>query len=133
MSEQPGQSSGAGQPAGADRLGTLYERLMAINREAFQTGLYDIAYHALAAALNWAEVKNDKGALVAVERTAGEQLRFIDQHDPAYHHSSKSASSRGHVSIFAVLGHQAHARLLIVQHRQEEAAPPSLGKAGQGE
>jgi hypothetical protein len=32
----------------------LYDRLMALNREAFAAGSYEVAYHALAAALHCA-------------------------------------------------------------------------------
>ena len=95
---------------------------MVINQEAFAGGYFDVAYHALAGALNWAEERNDMAALSKLEQIAEDQLRFIDQHAPVYHHSSRSASSRGHVSIFATLKQQAHARLVVMQHKHENPA-----------
>ncbi len=91
----------------------LYERLMRVNEEAFAAGLYNAAYHALAAALHCARELKDDAALRRVENRARQQLTWIDANAPGYEHSSESASSRGHKSIFEQLAAQAATQLEI--------------------
>jgi hypothetical protein len=121
MGKRTGEAEGAGQGA---QVGTLYERLTAISREAFDAGRYDVAYHTLAAALDCAEEEGNVEQISAVEHAANEQLRFIDQHAPDYHHSTVSAASRGHTSIFKGLSKQAHARLLILRREHKGVEGP---------
>lgn len=111
--------------AAQDDHGTLFERLMALNHEAFAAAHYNTAYHTLAAALHEAQYEQDAAYLAAVQRVATEQLAGIDQMAPAYEHSTASAAARGHTSIFALLASQAHVRLLLVQHKPKgrHAAP----------
>src|SRR5512133_1030700 len=82
----------SGETGREKQAGTLYDRLTAINREAFEMGHYDIAYHALAGALSYAETDGTQEQLRYVEQTAMEQLKFIDMHAPTYHHSTASAA-----------------------------------------
>jgi hypothetical protein len=51
----------------------MFERLMALNREAFEAGNYNTAYHTLAAALHVASAHQDAEGLATVERLAAEQ------------------------------------------------------------
>ncbi len=96
----------------------MYERLMAVNQQAFEAGLFNVAYHALAAALYCARQLPDNQGLHAVERVAREQLAWIDQNAPGYEHSSESAAQRNHESIFLALARQAAASVQI-NHRRE--------------
>nr|CAA9268931.1 hypothetical protein AVDCRST_MAG63-2835 [uncultured Armatimonadetes bacterium] len=114
--------------AASPECGDLYERLMHINREAFDGAHYDTAYHALAAALHFAQDQRDEGRLSAVARIASEQITWIDRHTPAYHHSTTSAVARGNDSIYAMLSRQAHTRAQILRQERErgrEAREPS--------
>jgi hypothetical protein len=101
--------------------GTMFERLMMLNREAFDAGHYNTAYHALAAALHEAQEHQVAEDLCRVQQVAEEQLAWIDRAAPGYEHSTASADTRGHTSIFMLLAHQAHARFLMLQeeHRRE--------------
>ncbi len=98
----------------------LYEQLMAVNQAAFAARLFNVAYHALAAALHCARQLPDDQSLHAVERVAREQLAWIDQNAPEYEHSSASAAERNHDSFFLVLARQAVATMQI-PHRHEAA------------
>ena len=95
--------------------GTMFERLMMLNREAFDAGHYNTAYHALAAALHEAQEHQVAADLCRVQQVAEEQLAGIDRAAPTYEHSTRSAASRRHTSIFAMLARQAHARFLMLQ------------------
>ncbi len=99
-------------------LAAVYEQLMAINRETFAAGHYDVAYHALDAALACARDLADADRLTTVEATAAGQLAWIDAHDPQYEHSTASARTRGHSSVFAMLAHQAGARRRMLHPRR---------------
>ena len=92
----------------------MFQRLMALNHEAFDAGYYNTAYHALAAALHVAYAHQDAEGLARVERLAGEQLAVIDTTDPEYEHSTQAAEARGHQSIFTMLARQAHAMLRML-------------------
>lgn len=88
--------------------GPMFERLIALNREAFDAGHYNTAYHLLAAALHEAEGMAPHFA--TVWHVAEEQLAGIDAAHPEYKHSTRSAATRRHLSVFALLAQQARAR-----------------------
>ena len=97
-------------------IGAMYERLVTLNRQAFEGSHYDVAYHALMAALHCAQEARDADRLAAVEVTATEQLAWIDAQASAYRHSTASADARHHhVSIFTTLARQARARQRMVR------------------
>jgi predicted membrane-bound spermidine synthase len=100
---------------------TLYNQLLGLSREAFAAGLYNAAYHALAAAMHCARVLPDDDALEAVAALAQQQLAAIDQHAPNYEHSSAAAAQRGHDNIFALLARQCHT-LLEMRHTDRKRA-----------
>ena len=110
-------------------LRDLYRRLTAINQEAFTAREYDVAYHALMAALHCAQTLKDAHGLGDIERTAQEQLAWIDSHAPDYEHSTSSAHKRGHLSIYHTLARQAGTRVRIIQ---AEAKLHSTGSAEPG-
>ena len=64
---------------------------------------YEIAYHALAAALHAAERLDDAAACAEVERLANECRDRIDHEDPGHKLSSTTAHQRGHASIYRQL------------------------------
>ena len=98
----------------------MFERLMALNREAFEAGHYNTAYHTLAAALHTTYAHQDTEGLATVERLAAEQLAEIDSTDPEYEHSTPAAEARGQHSIFTMLVNQAHTRRLMLQRDQPQ-------------
>jgi hypothetical protein len=121
------------QPTAEQTLRKLYHQLMAGNLEAFAAEQYDVAYHALMAALHCAQPLKDVHALEEVERIAAEQLTEIDARHPEYQHSTRSAATRGHESIFATLRRQAGARRhmwdLEAQKPTSITAPPDAEAA----
>jgi uncharacterized protein YecT (DUF1311 family) len=64
--------------------GTMFERCMVLNREAFDAGHYNTAYHALAAALHEAQEQQETHTLFRVQQVAEEQIAWIDRVAPAY-------------------------------------------------
>lgn len=104
----------------ADDMQEMFEQLMRINEQAFAGHQFDVAYHALAAALHCAEASKDEVGLQRVQDVAAAQSTWIDRNAPNYQHSTQSAKSRGHKSIFATLAHQASIRSEIV-HRSKRA------------
>lgn len=89
----------------------LFIASLALNLKNFDSGLFDNAYHALFAALHLAQITGNYGSFFLVERTAREQLVWIDQNAPGYRHSSVSTLQRGYKSpgIWEVLATMAQA------------------------
>jgi len=94
---------------------SLFEPILALNREAFQVGDYNTAYHLLAAALHAAQGEETVRRLYEVKTIAQNQLTWIDIDRPEYKHSTTSAATRGQSSIFRLLAKQAHTKLLFSQ------------------
>ncbi len=69
----------------------LYNRLIDINKQAFDAGLYDAAYHALMSALHCAAELKSNEPLIKVRTIATEQIKWIDENEPDYEHSTSSA------------------------------------------
>ena|SRR5437764_1447707 len=86
-----------------------YPRLLVINREAFAEAHYEVAYHALAAALHSACDAADQERLRNVQTLATVQREWIDAHRPEHRMSSTSARTRGQNSQFWMLERQAAA------------------------
>jgi hypothetical protein len=101
----------------------LFERLVPLAQEAFDARHYSTAYHLLAAALH--EAADEPQHCATVQRLAEEQLAEIDAAHPAYEHSSRSAATRGHVSIFALLARQAYTKLVMAQQGRQGEVPPA--------
>ncbi len=105
--------------ANDDMVRHLYDQLMTINEEAFATGLFNVAFHALNAALHCARQLQDDVALKRIEDMANAQLEWIDRNAPGYEHSTASAKLRGHESVFHTLALEASTRAeMISQHRK---------------
>ena len=75
-------------------LSELYQQQLSSNQRAFTLGEYNVAYHALMAALHCAETLKDAHGLSEVKQRAEEQLVWIEQHHPEYEHSTQSAIRR---------------------------------------
>ena len=105
---------------------TMFERLIALNREAFEAGNYTTAYHILAAALHEAQEPHSAQRLFRVQHVADEQLGWIDYVDPECEHSTSSAEARGQPSLFATLASQAHAKFLLIQQERKRVVPLPL-------
>jgi hypothetical protein len=96
-------------------LPDLYQRLLIINHEAFTSGAYDVAYHALMGALHCVQTLHDLPGVRTVARVAQEQLAWIDQYHPEYEHSTQAARRRGHPSIYHTLSQQAGALIRMIE------------------
>jgi hypothetical protein len=90
-------------------LRNLYQQFLDHNAQAFVGRQFQVAYHALAAAMHCAQALREHHLLAEVQRRAEQQGRWIDTETPDHHLSSRSAQVRGHTSIFASLVKQAHA------------------------
>ena len=104
-------------------LRDIYRDLMQMNRKCFEGEKFDIAYHALMAALHCAQELKDIPYLQEIERAANEQLKYIDANHAEYEHSTVAASKRNHVSIFQTLARQANARIVIIQNTPRHMRP----------
>src|SRR4051812_41801496 len=93
-------------------LREMYQQFIDQNVQAFAGRQFEIAYHALAAALHCAESLQDGRLLSDVERSAGEQDRWIEDNAPFHRVSPAQAKARGNDSIFSSLARQAHVILL---------------------
>ncbi len=101
----------------------LFARLMVIQDETFAASHYNTAYHVLAAALHCADDEHNLQYLLDVSALAAQQLQWIDQYAPGYEHSTACAATRGHASIYSMLGKQAQAKIVMLKHQQRKAAP----------
>ena len=96
-------------------LRELYKRAIDMNCLAFEGEGFDIAYHALMAAIHCGQTLGDVEYLAEAERLARNQLLYIDTHSPEYRHSTKSAASRAHVSVFETAAIQARAKISMLK------------------
>ncbi len=92
-----------------------FSQIIALNAAAFEGRHFDTAYHLLAAALHWARDFSQVEWLSQVEGLANEQLDWIDQNDPAYHHSTRSAEKGGNPGIFRQLARQCETGKSIIK------------------
>src|SRR5215212_7539826 len=102
----------------------LYLRLLAISDEAFAAELYEVAYHALLAALHWADTAHDVVRLQEVRARAQEQRDWVAVQAPEHRHAPQAAARRGHRSIYDSLTLQADAMLARVRSAPAGSNPP---------
>jgi hypothetical protein len=91
---------------------------MEINGRAFSNGQFDVAFHALAGALHWAQDAESPRDIPAVRDTSREQIGWIDAHQPGYSHSTVSAGRPGQRGIFTTLAEDADARIKILRSKE---------------
>lgn len=101
--------------------GDMYSRLMAISQEAFESGLYETAYHALCAAMHQANTTSNEDNLKAVQQAAKTQMDWIDTNAVKHKMSTESTMQRNGVNLYKSLMTQIQGHLLVIksQHRQE--------------
>lgn len=99
----------------------LYEQLMAISQQALISELYETAYHALTAALHYAQSLGEEQRLLAVEQAAKAQQEWIDTKTPRHRMATQEAVKRDRISLYHMLERQAATQALIIQraHRKE--------------
>lgn len=90
-----------------------FARLMAVNREAFASGHFEAAYHALMAALHVAQDVGDRARLEEVAKLAGEEAEGVDAVQPAHRLSSTTSREHGFESVFRLAARQASVRAHI--------------------
>jgi hypothetical protein len=73
----------------------LFNRLMAANREAFDAGHYEAAFHALQAALHLADDAGDEGTIRSAQRAAREPGAGLDARAPDHRMGSRHAAEHG--------------------------------------
>ena len=62
----------------------MLERLLEINREAYVARQYEVAYHALMAALHLVDHEQDRGGLERIARSAAAQGATMQEASPLY-------------------------------------------------
>lgn len=92
----------------------IYDSLMAISQQTLETGHYEVAYHALAAAMHYARDEGNKERLANIEAIAQAQQDWIDARVEHWM-SRKSAAKRGVKSLYDTLARQARAHETIVE------------------
>jgi hypothetical protein len=105
-----------------ERVEALRHAALGLFTEAQAEREYEIAYHALCAALHAAESLGDPQTCRLVASRAGECRDWIDLHAPRHKLSTRSAQARGHESIFrqlSMLAEAAHLRLAGETHKKQ--------------
>ena len=87
----------------------MFEQLIGLNGEAFETRQFEVAYHILDAALHRAYNLKDRQRLHTVATLAHEQGTWIDTHAPESLLSTQSAIERGGRGVYHILERQASA------------------------
>ncbi|HJP87178.1 MAG TPA: hypothetical protein VJ852_14400 [Gemmatimonadaceae bacterium] len=107
---------------------SLMRRLLSVSSAAADVGEFEVAYHALMAALHAAErVGKDAGdpsPLAEIERMAKAQSEKVEKILPAHQLSKAAAKNRGHVSVYeTLLLHAKSARMRIEADTRRETSP----------
>jgi len=100
-----------------------YSRLLVINRQAFSEAHYEVAYHALAAALHAACDAADQSRVRRIQDIAIQQRDWIDEHRPGHRLSSSSARKRGQQNMFLMLERQAAALGVLTLRKNQQTSP----------
>ena len=117
---------------------TLMRRLLTASIAAADSGEYEVAYHALMAAMHAAESVGKEaasaGAITEIERLARLQSAEVEKIKPTHQLSRAAAKNRGHSSVYdTLLIHANSARLRIeaeIRRENSEFRWPDLaGKA----
>lgn len=95
----------------------LFERLLAASREAHGLGHYEVAYHALTAAMHSADDDADVRGLAVIGREAERQIAHIDRVDPGHRLSTRSAGRHTHPGVYALLVRQAATHIQMHETR----------------
>lgn len=112
--------------------GDMYQQLMSISQEALMSGLYETAYHALCAAMHYAEAVSNEQGLRLVEQVAKEHRDWIDTNAPEHRMSTQSADQRRGTNMYTMLVRQAAAHALMVRQEQRREHAKPLSWPGDG-
>lgn len=93
----------AAEPTARKVAASLLDRLLELSREAAQIGEYEVAYHAIMAALHAAETARSLSGVERIIRLAEEQENAIEGQSPPHHLSSAQAQRRGTHSVYRSL------------------------------
>ncbi|MBD2088914.1 hypothetical protein H6F67_03490 [Microcoleus sp. FACHB-1515] len=91
----------------------IYEQLVMVSQRALENHAYEVAYHALVAAMHCADDLQDEQRLAFIEQEAERQKNFIDETSSNHRLSSQAVQQRGGVNLYDSLMAQAH-----IHHRQ---------------
>jgi hypothetical protein len=106
-----------------------YGQFLKASTAAFGAGQFEVAYHALMAALHCAEGTGDTGRLTEVAQFARETQATIDTTAAAHRLSTQSANTRGHQSLFTVAAVMADAARLRLESESRLAERRHLREA----
>jgi hypothetical protein len=107
----------------AEMARSLYDRLLALSREAHAAGHHEVAYHVLTAALHAAGDALEEERAVAVADEAVAHLSFLDAHAAGHALASPGAASRpGRVNLYQMLATQATAKATLIRAQRAERA-----------
>ncbi|MEH2253025.1 hypothetical protein [Nostoc sp.] len=95
-----------------------YSQLMAISQESIKSAHYETAYHALCAALHYAQDIRDEHRVKIVEEAAKAQRDWIDAHAPKHRLSTHSTLLRQGVSLYDTLARQAATLALLIRTKK---------------
>jgi hypothetical protein len=110
----------------------LFEELIQSSRKALHGSHYNVAYHALAAALHYAQDEENIESLLLVAHIADEQLKWIDATTPDYEHSSRSSQRRGAPNIYQSLTRQANTGVTLIKSIRATRTAAHNEKSKQG-
>ena len=82
------------------QIEAIYQKVVELNRGAFDSGEYEIAYNLLTVALRCGQRLRSIEHLKEVERLAETESRYLDDHHPESEYSSKAANVHGNVGVF---------------------------------
>ncbi len=128
-----------GMPPGVSNQ-ALMRRLLSASVAAAGSGEFEVAYHALMAALHAAEGIDKEPArangITEIERVAREQSAQVEKLKPAHQLSRMAAGVRGHKSVYdTLLLHLKSARLRIeadVRRAKTDFRWPDLSRGKMG-
>lgn len=101
-----------------DQDDDIFSQLMAISQESIKNTHYETAYHALCAALHYAQDIGDEHRVKVVEEAAKAQRHWIDAHAPKHRLSSQSTLLRQGVSLYDTLARQAATLALLIRKKK---------------
>ena len=104
---------------------SMFARLMALSHEAARNGQYEVAYHALAAAMHSAELNQNLTELAEVAAVCAEQAAAVEAVKPAHSLSQSRAAARGTHPIYKSLADTIRAVTVRLQQQNRQ-----VGDAG---
>lgn len=99
-----------------------YEQLIAVSQKMLHSGHYEVAFHALQAALHCAEDLKDQQRLASVEQQAKTQRDFINATAPEHRMSTQASVNRGGTNLYDSLIRQARVHVNQIKLAQRKAS-----------